>query len=275
MKTQICKPFLKWAGGKSRALPYILPHLPKGRRLIEPFVGSGAVFLNTDYEEYLLCDTNQDLINLYEGIKRDPEIILGLAYPCFSGGNNAEVYYGIRDFLNESFRVGSVAAAYFIYLNKHCFNGLCRYNKKGEFNVPFGKYKSPTLPEKEILFFAEKAKKAEFRLMDFEETFKLAEKGDVIYCDPPYVSQNDSNSNFNYGAKPFGDAEQTRLAELAEDAAQQGIDVIISNHNTLVTRYMYKNASHLEFFDVKRSISCKGDKRQDAQELLAIYEAKV
>lgn len=268
------KPFLKWAGGKTRALPYILPHLPKGRRLIEPFVGSGAVFLNTDYDQYLLCDTNLDLINLYGYVKNDPAFLLHLLKQLFVELNNrSRDYYELRDIFN-SYRLGGISAAHFVYLNKHCFNGLCRYNKKGEFNVPFGKYKNPTLPEKEILFFAEKAKKAEFRLMDFEETFKLAEKGDVIYCDPPYVNQNDSNSNFNYWAKPFGDADQIRLSELAEEAQKKGCHVVISNHDEPFTRKIYENASRYEFFDIKRSISCKGDKRQDARELLAIYEVK-
>lgn len=135
--------FLKWAGGKYPLLDEIKKHLPQGDCLIEPFVGAGSVFLNTDYSRYILADINSDLISLYNIVKTQTDDYVRQAREYFTPEmNQADVYYHLRDEFNQSqdpFR----RALLFLYLNRHGYNGLCRYNLRGEFNVPFGRYRKP------------------------------------------------------------------------------------------------------------------------------------
>ncbi|MCY7367238.1 MAG: Dam family site-specific DNA-(adenine-N6)-methyltransferase, partial [Chamaesiphon sp.] len=132
------KPFLKWAGSKYKIIDKITESLPDGNRLIETFVGSGSVFLNTNYHEYIVADTNADLINLYSCIKDKGIDFIEYAKHLFvSENNNQESFYSLRKEFNETQDVDKKSAI-FIYLNRHCFNGLCRYNSKNQFNVPFG-----------------------------------------------------------------------------------------------------------------------------------------
>ncbi len=170
------RPFIKWAGGKTRVLPDLLPLLPKGDCLIEPFVGGASVFLNTDYSHYVLADINGDLIELYQAAKDDPDELIWRASTLFRNGNSAQAYEENRRRYNRYITCPFDPArpALFLYLNRHCFNGLCRYNRKGEFNVPFGRYKKVYFPEVEIRLFAEKARdtKAVFLDAHFSQTLK-------------------------------------------------------------------------------------------------------
>lgn len=134
--------FLKWAGGKYSLVEDIERHLPPARKLVEPFVGAGSVFLNTDFEHYLLADINPDLINLYNILKDRPEQFIADAKRLFTPEFNCkEEYLRIRSEFNKSHDPYQ-RSLYFLYMNRHGFNGLCRYNKKGGFNVPFGSYKN-------------------------------------------------------------------------------------------------------------------------------------
>lgn len=138
--------FLKWAGGKYPLLNDIEKHLPQGECLIEPFVGAGSVFLNTRYSRYILADINSDLIDLYNIVKtRTAEYISAAQAMFVPANNNAEIYYQLRTEFNQC-REPLRRAVLFLYLNRHGYNGLCRYNLKGEFNVPFGRYKKAVLP---------------------------------------------------------------------------------------------------------------------------------
>ena len=142
--------FLKWAGGKYPLLDDIKRHLPEGECLIEPFVGAGSVFLNTDYSRYVLSDINSDLISLYTTVKDKTDDYVSEARLLFTAEHNqAEVYYQLREEFNQS-RDEFRRALLFLYLNRHGYNGLCRYNLRGEFNVPFGRYKKPYFPETEL-----------------------------------------------------------------------------------------------------------------------------
>jgi len=265
------QPLLKWAGSKKRIMHRILPLLPDGDRLIEPFCGSAAVFLNTNYKKNIVADTNSDVINLYLHLQKDVKKFIKYCNQFFISENNiAENYYELRKQFNET-EDKQLRAALFLYINKHCFNGLCRYNKKGGFNVPFGRYKSIRLPEERMIFFAEKAKNAKFIVRDFSKTMKMAKPGDVIYCDPPYVPVNDSNSSFKYEKEGFSMDQQTQLAVLAEETANRGIPVLISNHYTDFTKEIYKNAE-LTTLSVKRLISCNAEKRVEASEVLALFK---
>lgn len=267
------RPFLKWAGNKYRIIDQIKTLLPEGKRLIEPFAGSGALFLNSNYPAYLLCDTNADLINLYKILKQEGTGFIRYCKRYFNGEyNNADSYYAQRDRFNTTNHIRQKAAL-FIYLNRHGYNGLCRYNKKGGYNVPFGRYIRPYFPEKEMLAFHHKAQLANFKVCSFEESFNLVRKGDVLYADPPYAPLTDTANFTSYSAGGFELAQQIELSELAEQHSRKKIPVLISNHDTSFTRKIYRNADTLKYFKVQRNISCKGHKREHAVEVLALFTA--
>jgi len=263
--------FLKWAGGKYSLVEHIQARLPQANKLIEPFVGAGSVFLNTQYKRYLLNDINPDLINLYNFLKVQPDAIIHDARSFFSGERNDEkMYYALREEFNatedEYYR-----AILFLYLNRHGYNGLCRYSLAGRFNVPFGRYKKPYFPEHEMFVFAEKAQKATFTCLPFEKVFTRARRGNVIYCDPPYAPISKTAAFTSYAARSFGQESQEKLAELAMRAAKKrGIPVLVSNHDLPLTRSLYKGAD-FSMLSVKRSISQNGATRNPVDEILAYF----
>ena len=266
------RPFLKWAGNKYRIIERIQKSLPTGKCLIEPFAGSCAVFLNTDYESYIINDNNPDLINLYNILKKDGAAFIKKCRYYFTPRfNDEEQYYKLRQKFNDSNDIYK-RAILFVYLNRHGYNGLCRYNLKGGYNVPFGRYKKPYFPEKEMLTFHEKAQKAKFVLSSFEEVIKSAKSGDVIYCDPPYVPLSTSANFTSYSTGGFNLEKQQQLADLANEISSKGIPILISNHNTNFTRQAYNNANKIMKFHVQRFISCNGKKRGTAGELLALFK---
>ncbi|EKA7393901.1 Dam family site-specific DNA-(adenine-N6)-methyltransferase [Vibrio parahaemolyticus] len=271
MKKQ--RAFLKWAGGKYGLVEDIQRHLPPARKLVEPFVGAGSVFLNTDYDHYLLADINPDLIHLYNLLKERPEEYISEAKRWFVAENNRkEAYLSIRAEFNKTDDVMYRSLA-FLYMNRFGFNGLCRYNKKGGFNVPFGSYKKPYFPEAELEFFAEKAKKATFVCEGYPETFRRARKGSVVYCDPPYAPLSNTANFTSYAGNGFTLDDQAALADMAErTATERGIPVLISNHDTTLTRRLYHGAD-LSVVKVKRTISRNGSGRNKVDELLALFKA--
>lgn len=263
--------FLKWAGGKYSLVEHIQARLPQANKLIEPFVGAGSVFLNTQYKRYLLNDINPDLINLYNFLKVQPDAIIHDARSFFNGERNDEkMYYALREEFNatedEYYR-----AILFLYLNRHGYNGLCRYSLAGRFNVPFGRYKKPYFPEHEMFVFAEKAQKATFTCLPFEKVFTRARRGNVIYCDPPYAPISKTAAFTSYAARSFGQDAQEKLAELAmRTAKKRGIPVLVSNHDLPLTRTLYKGAD-FSMLSVKRSISQNGATRKPVDEILAYF----
>ncbi len=264
--------FLKWAGGKFKLVESLSQHLPQGDRLVEPFVGAGSVFLNTDYERYLLCDINQDLINLYQIIQAKPEKYISAAKAMFvDAKNDKEFYYQVRKEFNET-SDPFLRSVYFLYMNRHGFNGLCRYNKKGGFNVPFGSYKKPYFPHDEIMAFAEKSQSAEFCCIGYEKAFELTQAGDVVYCDPPYAPLSTTASFTTYVGSGFSLDDQALLARHARHTAIEcGIPVLISNHDTPLTRELYHGA-RLNTIQVQRNISQNGNGRKKVDELMALYD---
>lgn len=270
-ETQNIRPFLKWAGNKYRIIERIKQLLPSGTRLIEPFAGSGAVFLNTEFERYILSDNNPDLISLYSFIKHEGLPFIRYCKRYFNGKyNNPESYYQLRERFNHTSNARQKAAL-FVYLNRHGYNGLCRYNAKGGYNVPFGRYQHPYFPDKEMLAFHHKAQRADLVVGSFETAFANSRKGDVIYCDPPYVPLSDSANFTSYSAGGFGLDKQQQLALLAQQAANRGIPVLISNHHTGFTEQAYQAATQRQTFQVQRYISCNGEKRENAGEVLALF----
>ncbi|RIK38186.1 MAG: DNA adenine methylase [Chloroflexi bacterium] len=265
------KPFLKWAGNKFQIVERIKAVLPPGKRLIEPFVGSGAVFLNTDYPLYLLADANADLINLYQQLQAGGQEFIDYCRTFFVADNNqAERYYELRHQFNGT-RDPVEKAALFVYLNKHCYNGLCRYNAKGGFNVPFGRYMKPYFPEKEMYNFYVKSAQATFVSADFASMMRSATSGDIIYCDPPYVPLSQTAKFTSYSPQKFAIEEQKQLARLAAELANRGVPVVISNHYTDSTSQWYRDAAVVTL-EVQRYISRNGSNRVKVAEILAKFE---
>lgn len=264
------KPFLKWAGGKHRLVERICRELPPGRTLIEPFAGSAAVFLGSSFERNIVADVNEDLVSLFNFVKDAPDEIIAEIEQLFVPDTNKEdVYYDLRAEFNSSGH-SIRKAALFVYLNRHCFNGLCRYNRSGKFNVPFGRYKGPAAPISEIRAFAAKSRSALFLAADFKEVMRLAQPGDVIYCDPPYVPLSETANFTAYASGDFSAADQEDLARLARDLARMDVTVVISNHDTALTRDLYKGAVFREF-SVPRFISRDASNRLPAAEILAVF----
>ncbi|GHU06544.1 site-specific DNA-methyltransferase (adenine-specific) [Alphaproteobacteria bacterium] len=266
------KPFLKWAGGKYRILDRILRELPSGARLVEPFAGSCAVYLNAPFAEALVCDLNSDLISLYQHLQQEGEAFIQYCASFFIPQNNRrEVYLELRARFNASTEARE-RAALLLYVNRHAFNGLIRYNSKGGFNVPFGRYAKPYFPREELRLFQRKAQSTEtvFLAEDFRAVFAALQPGDVVYCDPPYAPLSPSASFTSYAGNVFDTQDQQDLAQLAQDAWRKGIPVILSNHDTPLTRRLYSTAI-IKRFEVQRFISRNGDNRELAPELLAVY----
>ena len=265
--------FLKWAGGKYSLVEEIERHLPPARKLVEPFVGAGSVFLNTNFEQYLLADINPDLINLYNILKDNPEQYVRDAKAMFTPEFNQKgAYLEVREAFNKTDDT-YLRSLYFLYMNRHGFNGLCRYNKKGGFNVPFGSYKKPYFPEDELFYFAEKAKRATFVCEGYHQTFSRARKGCVVYCDPPYAPLSTTANFTSYAGNGFSLDDQAALADAAERAAtERDIPVLISNHDTTLTRRLYHGAE-LSVVKVKRTISRNGGGRNKVDELLALFKS--
>ncbi|MBI3959871.1 MAG: Dam family site-specific DNA-(adenine-N6)-methyltransferase, partial [Chloroflexi bacterium] len=169
--------FLKWAGNKQRIVDRIAALLPAGQRLVEPFIGSGAVFLNTDYPAYRLADANGDLIDLYTRLQREGRDFIDFCRSLFVAQNNTPAaFYALRSTFNET-SDSRLKSALFLYLNRYGYNGLCRYNASGGFNVPFGRYKKPYFPQVEMEAFWRESQTAQFCRADFVTTIQAARPG--------------------------------------------------------------------------------------------------
>ncbi|MGA4582387.1 Dam family site-specific DNA-(adenine-N6)-methyltransferase [Enterobacter hormaechei] len=265
------RPFLKWAGGKYSLLPELDRLIPAGKRLIEPFVGGGSVFLNVEkHESFLLADVNADLINLYQMLEVDHIRVCSLAKILFERANSEEAYKELRDDFNNQRMGAPERAAAFLFLNRHCFNGLIRYNREGFFNVGWGKYEAPYFPEIEIKAFKQKSHKCVFMNAGYRRTLALAGEGDVVYCDPPYEPLPGTAGFTNYAAGGFSWADQISLAESCVAAHQRGAKVLISNSTAPRVLELYEQHGFtLHHVDARRAISSKGSTRETAKDIVA------
>ncbi|EIE9852261.1 Dam family site-specific DNA-(adenine-N6)-methyltransferase, partial [Salmonella enterica] len=265
------RPFLKWAGGKYSLLPELDRLIPAGKRLIEPFVGGGSVFLNSDkHERFLLADINADLINLYQMLAVVPDSVIAEAMKAFRHLNDVENYTVIREAFNAQKLNATERAAAFLYLNRHCFNGLMRYNLDGFFNVGWGKYKAPYFPEKELMAFRKKSSACVFMNAGFERTLRLAGDGDVVYCDPPYEPMPGTAGFTSYASGGFSWDSQVALAESCVAAHQRGAKVFISNSTAPRVIELYEQHGFtLHRVNARRSISSKGSTRETANDIVA------
>ncbi|EAA2129055.1 DNA methyltransferase [Salmonella enterica subsp. enterica] len=261
----------KWAGGKFGVLEQIFRYLPEGKRLIEPFVGGGAVFMNAGYQENLLNDVNADLINFYKTLQREAHSLITLAHRFFLDYNTQEGFLAVRNAFNKQVYDDLHRAAAFLFLNRHCFNGLTRYNQAGEFNVGYGKYKTPYFPLQEMEAFLGAEGRSEFVCGDFAAVIEAAGEGDVIFCDPPYEPLPNTEGFTNYSGHDFKFEEQQRLVSLLTDAHSRGAKVLITNSGAPNIRELYHdNGFRVEPLFARRSVSCKGDTRGVAHDVLGV-----
>ncbi|MDD2744462.1 MAG: Dam family site-specific DNA-(adenine-N6)-methyltransferase [Rhodocyclaceae bacterium] len=266
--------YLKWAGSKRKLVSTIAELIPsefKAGRLIEPFVGSGAVALGLGFKSMLLADANNDLIHVHKSVAADPDAFLAKLTPLFTiGTNTAGEYLRLRAEFNAETNPAR-RAELFVYLNRHGFNGLMRYSGTGKFNTPFGSIAKPYMPHAEAHEFSRLLKTAEFVAADFQEIMLNAEPGDVIYCDPPYLPLTPTANFTAYTAGSFGLMQHEKLALAAKLAAKRGALVIISNHDTAQARDLYADADKIIELSVLRTISSQGTSRAKVPELMALF----
>jgi DNA adenine methylase len=293
MTDRIAKPFLKWAGGKTQLINDIEKALPKyiyndKFTYIEPFVGSGAVLfwmLNnfSNLKKAVINDINEDLINTYKTIASRPKELISVLqilqneFHGLEGQDEAkkEYFYSKREIYNKRKEEQSVQAALFIFLNRTCFNGLYRVNRKNEFNVPMGSYKKPTICDNENILAVSKAlQKVEILCGDYEETLNFADNNTLFYLDPPYKPLSKTSSFNSYAKYEFNDAEQIRLRNFCSNLNTLNYTWILSNsdvkskdENDNFFDDLYSDFN-IQRVDARRSINSNPGKRGVLKELL-------
>lgn len=263
--------FLKWAGGKYSVLDEVLPTLPAGKRLIEPFVGSGTVFINADFKRNLLGDVNPDLINLFNQLQGNPDAVIKTAYQLERGCLSNEAYLAIRDEFNGREAHAVRHAALFLALMRTSFNGLCRYNQKGLFNVGWNKKgEANYFPMDELAHFTGMQKEMAFMCAGFEDVIAQAGEGDVVFCDPPYEPLPDEAGFTAYSGTSFTFADQVRLVECLVAARDRGAKVVITNSSAPTILHLYiNNGFRIAPLATRRSVSCKSETRKTINDIIA------
>jgi DNA adenine methylase len=230
-------PFLKWAGGK-RWLVQRFPDLfPRTfGRYIEPFLGSGAVYFYLQPMRALLSDSNPELVNAYSAVKESPQSLHRIL-KRYQSLHCLEFYCKVRA---KRPKTAVSKAARFIYLNRTCFNGLYRENRRGVFNVPMGSKNAVEFPAGFLSTVGTALKAATIKVSDFECAIDQAGRGDFIYADPPYTVMHNNNNFIKYNAKLFSWSDQIRLAESLKRAGLRGAYVMLSNADHECVRSLYR-----------------------------------
>lgn len=265
------QPFLKWAGGKwaiRERLAELFPRDARERVYREPFLGGGAMFFWLQPERAVLTDALTDLIATYQAVCSSVEFVIQRLEALENTHDDAQ-YYAIRTRFNEERDAPAIErAAWLVYLNKTCFNGLFRTNKKGEFNTPAGKFKSLTICEPHKLRVASAVlARAEIRCAKFEHLLEDAEPGDLVYMDPPYVPLSKTSSFAGYSEGSFTKDDQARLAEVYRRLDERGCALALSNSDTPLVRELYAGFDFTPII-APRAISSKAATRGEVNELL-------
>lgn len=273
------KPFVKWVGGKGKLIPELEKYFPKKfNRYFEPFVGGGALFYEVIQKNNIVFssinDINKKLIITYKQIQKNPQKIISQLknieneYKKLTLEEQKEYFYTIRKKYNKENLDDIATTVYLIFLNKTCFNGMYRENSKGEYNIPFGDQKNPTIcDEKNILAVSKCLKNTEINNLSFENAVEKCKKGDFIYFDPPYYPINATSNFTNYSKNTFGQEEQKRLRDVSAGLAKKGCFVMLSNSNTPFIKKLYKKF-YINYLSAARSINSKGDKRGKIKEVI-------
>lgn len=259
------KPFLKWAGGKRWLLPELRKHVPDDyKRYLEPFLGGGAVFFGVRPDKAVLSDLNSDLIQLYRVVRDEPERLEALLAE-HQKMHGKEYYYATRASKPES---AIEQAAWMLYLNRTCFNGLYRVNKKGEFNVPIGTKTAVVFEDESFQVLSKALSNAELKTQDFESTIEDAGGGDFVYVDPPYTVAHNLNGFLKYNDHIFSWDDQVRLRNSLENAATRGARIVVSNANHSSIRDLYDGFGELKELPRYSVIAGPAGKRVPTSELL-------
>jgi len=260
------KPFLKWVGGKRQLIPFIKPHVPdKFNRYYEPFMGGAALFFELRPEKTTLVDANLRLTRTYRGVRDSVEAVISL----LKGYIYEEEFYAKMRKEDIDNRTDAAVAAWFIYLNKTCFNGLYRVNRKNQFNVPIGNYKNPTICDEDNLRLCSLAlQNVDIVHGSYQLIADAVEPGDFVYLDPPYVPLNTTADFTSYTADGFTARDQLRLRDLALHLKSIGVHILLSNSDTELVRELYGNGFSLQAVPARRAVNCNAGKRGAVSELL-------
>lgn len=253
------KPILKWAGGKTQLIPELITRMPgKYNKYIEPFFGGGALFFYLQPRTPILSDINPELVNLYKMVRDNPKEIIELLKEF---ENSEEYFYQVRSLDRETLS-SEMQAARTLYLNKTCFNGLYRVNKKGQFNTPYGRYKKPNIVnEQGILSASEALQEAVFENNSYRETLqKYAEPGDFIFLDPPYLPVGKYEDFKRYTKEGFYEEDHRELANEVKRLSEYGCHVILTNSNSPLVYDLYDEFD-ISVVQTKRYVNSKANKR--------------
>ncbi|MEL6547702.1 MAG: DNA adenine methylase [Myxococcota bacterium] len=259
------KPFLKWAGGKTKLVPEILKRFPnRFTHYHEPFVGGAAVFFSLEPQKATLSDINDELVNAYRAIRDDVD---GVVSALREHTATEEHFYEVRGQERATLNA-TRSTARTIFLNRTCFNGLYRVNRKGQFNVPFGRYANPKICDEQNLNAVSQAlqgvsieHRSAFEVLDH------AKRGDLVYFDPPYDPVSKTASFTSYTKSGFGDAEQEKLADVFAALDRKGVHVVLSNSDTEFIRSLYQGFQIDQVF-CRRAINSRADRRGPVAEVL-------
>lgn len=272
MTNQLHQPLLKWPGGKTKLMPSIRERFPRDESLrwVEPFIGSGSVFLNMFVSHGILADSNPDLINFYMSVQSRKSHLVEQIKELSGKTYSEPDYYQLRDNFNSNDEPVSRAAQFYA-LNKLGFNGLCRYSLKSrKYSVPWGKRSCFTFSPSRIDYLCFRLSGIELLTTGFEVTLADAGAGDQIYCDPPYDKLN-NGSFVSYDGTQFDKLAHTLLADMLVNAHRKGATVAISNSKTPFTMQLYEDRGFaIHELSAYRSIGGKGSSRSKAIELLAV-----
>ncbi len=267
------RPFLKWVGGKSQLLSQLQRHYPKKyNRYFEPFVGGGAVYFDIQPKMAFINDINRTLITAYGHIQGKPNELIKLLrklhtqYHELADDKRSDLYYEIRTKFNAIKDTSLEKSAYLIFLNKTGYNGMYRESSNGGYNVPFGKYKNPTiLDEENIRAVSEALKEVVLTSFSFEEAVANTKKGDFVYFDPPYHPLNGTAKFTSYTEKKFLEDEQRKLRDVFVELDKRGCFVMMSNSHTDFIGKLYKGYKRHTVL-ANRAINCKADGRGKIKE---------
>ena len=273
----MARPFLKWAGGKAKLAPLVIERAPERiGRYHEPFLGGGAVFFALReagrIDDAALADGNAELIETWRAVRDDVEGVIAALEPLAARYlrtdwmKRAFVYAEVREDLRP--RLPAAWAARLLFLNKTCFNGLYRVNRKGRFNVPHGRYEQPAILDAARLRDASRALAgAELRAEDFEMACARAEPGDFVYLDPPYQPLSATSAFTQYTGADFGFADQRRLRDAFDALTERGVRALLSNSAHPDIEELYRGYA-IERVPMGRAINSNGAGRKPIDELL-------
>ena len=264
------KPFLKWAGGKRQLLPEIMALMPTHfNQYYEPFMGGGAVFFHLQPHSANISDINADLVNCYQIVRDKPhQLLTALKEYRYE----AEQYYEVRNLDRDEARYHALddiaRASRLIYLNRTGFNGMYRVNRKGHFNVPFGRYVNPKIVNEPLILDASRAlQNAKIECAPYKQVLDATKEGDLVYLDPPYMPLSKTASFTSYAKDDFGLDKQQELSDYCRFLHKKQVLFIASNAYLPAIKELYEGFNQKEI-KARRAINSHADKRQAVSEIL-------